>query len=180
MRMPGCRCSDRPREVRRRRHPLWQGHPDHPPRGQPRSAAPWHPCAGPPWSQSGRAEEAAALSELAVLAAPAIEPDVRRTAITSRLARDAGPDARDRKAAPVRDVVAAFHAVRLALARRHARPRPHHLVRDGVVDLVLHSSVRSPPVRHRCHPVSVLSEEMQIGTTTTVSKPVRVRRTSEL
>jgi hypothetical protein len=174
--MPGCRCLDRPWGVRRRRHPFWQGHPDNPPRGQPRSAASWRPCAGPPRSQAGRTEEATASSELAVFAAPTIKPDVHRTAITSRLTYDAGLDARSRKAAPFRDFVAAFHAVRLALTRWHARPRPHYSVRDGVVDLLLHSSVWSSPVRHCRHPVSVLSEELQIGTATTVSKPVRAQR----
>jgi len=94
----------------------------------------------------------------------------------SRLTCDAGPDARNRKAAPFRDFVAAFHAVRLALTRWHAPPGPHHFVRNGVVDLILHSSVWSPPVRHYCHPVSVLSEELQIGTATTVSKPVRAQK----
>jgi len=124
----------------------------------------------------GRTEEATVLSELAVFAASTIEPDVHRTAITSRLTYDAGPDARNRKAARFRNFVTAFHAVRLALAPWHARPRPHHFVRDGVVDLILHSSVWSPPVRHRHHPVSILSEGLQIGTATTVSKPVRAQR----
>lgn len=101
-----------------------------------------------------------ALSELAVFAAPAIEPDVCRTEITSRLTFNAGPDARHREAAPFRDVVAAFHAVRLALTCWHARPRPQHFVRDGVFNLILHSSVWSPPVRHGRHSLSVLSEHL--------------------
>ena len=178
--MPGCRCSDRPWGVRRRRHPLWL-HPDQPPRGQPRSAAPWRPCAGPARSQAGRAEEAKASPELAVFAAPAVEPDVRRTSITSRLARDAGPNARHRKAAPFRDVVAALHAVRLALARRHARSRPPHLVRDGVVNLILHSSVRSPPARHLPPPRSrCCQRNRRLGQRRPFQSLSASRRTSEL
>src|SRR4051794_31340413 len=82
-----------------------------------------------------------ALFELAVLAAPAVEPDMHRTAITLRLARNAGPDPGKRTAARFRDFVTAFQAMALSDTRRHARPRSHDAVYDGIVDLVLHRPV---------------------------------------
>jgi hypothetical protein len=113
---------------------------------------------------------------LAVFAASAIEPDVCRTAITSRLTRNAGPDSGERTAARFRDFVTAFHAVWLSLTRRHARPRSHHLVRDGIVDLILHRPVWSPPVCHCRYPVSLSSEELQMVIATSVSNPVHAEQ----
>lgn len=89
------------------------------------------------------------LSELAILAAAAIEPDVRWTAITSGLTGDASTNARHCAAAAFRNVVTALGAVRLPCPRRQSCPRSHHLVRDGIIDLILHGTVRSPPTRHR-------------------------------
>jgi len=130
------------------------------------------------WHSSGITTSAqkrrlAPLFELAVFAASAIEPDVRRTAITSRLTRNAGSDSGKRTAARFRDFVTAFHAVGLSFTRRHARPRPHHFVRNAIVDLILYSSVWSPPVRHCCYPIFVKPEELHMETATTVSKPIR-------
>ena len=98
-----------------------------------------------------------ALFELAVFVAPAVETDVRRTAITRRLTRHAGPDSGHRTAARFRDFVTAFHAMGFAFTRRHARPRPHHPVRDGIVDLILHRPVRSPTGRHCRYPMPLSS-----------------------
>ena len=56
--------------------------------------------------------------ELAVLAAPSVEPDVRRTAISGRLARHTRPGSRQGAAACFRDFVTAFHAVCLSRAGR--------------------------------------------------------------
>ena len=58
-----------------------------------------------------------ALFELAVFAAPAIEPDIHRTAIKLRLTRNAGPNARQHLAARFRDFVTAFQAMGRPLAQ---------------------------------------------------------------
>ena len=102
-------------------------------------------------SMRNRAVSGCPLFELAVFAAPAIEPDGCRTAIPLRLARNAGFDSRQRLPARFRYFVTAFHAMGLRLTGWHARPRSHHLVRDGVIDLILHRPVWSPSTRHyRC------------------------------
>jgi hypothetical protein len=99
-----------------------------------------------------------ALFELTVFVAAAVEPDVRRTTITRRLTRYAGLDSAHRTTARFRDFVAAFKAMGLSLTRRHVRPRSHDAVYDGIVDLVLHSSVPGPPARHFRFPVSLTSQ----------------------
>ena len=116
------------------------------------------------------------LFELAVFAAPAVEPDVGRTAITHRLTRDAGPDPWQRSAARFRDFLTAFDAVGLAFAGRHAGARPFHLVGDRVVDLVLHRPVWSPPVCHCWCPVCLSSEGVQMVIGAWVSNAVRAGR----
>ena len=116
------------------------------------------------------------LFELAVFAAPAVEPDVGRTAITRRLTRDAGPDPWQRAAARFRDFLAAFDAVGFAFTCRHAGARAFHLVGDGVVDLVLHRPVWSPPVCHCWCPVSLSSEVVQMVIGACVSKRVHEER----
>jgi hypothetical protein len=116
------------------------------------------------------------LFKLAVFAAPAIEPDVRRTAIASRLTHDAGSYSGQRPATRLRYFVTAFHAVGLSLTARHACPRSHHLVRDGIVDLILHRPVWSPPVCHYRYPISLSSEELQMVIATSVSNPVHAEQ----
>lgn len=106
----------------------------------------------PRQSQYGQAR----LFELTVFAASAIEPDISRAAITSRLTRNAGPHPGKRMPSRLRDFLAACLAVWLAVTRRHARPCSHYLVRHGIVDLILHGSIRSPSACHCRCPVPVV------------------------
>lgn len=103
------------------------------------------------------------LFKLAVFAAPAIEPDVRRTAIASRLTHDAGSYSGQRPATRLRYFVTAFHAVGLSLTAKHACPRSHHLVRDGIIDLILHCPVWSPPARHCRYRLSWFRKDSRWG-----------------
>jgi hypothetical protein len=103
-----------------------------------------------------------ALFELAVFAAPAIESNIHRMAITRRLTTDAGPDSGNHTAARFRDFVTAFQAMGLSLTRRHARPRSHDPVCDGIVDLILHRPIRGPSTRHFCLPASLTSQQHHI------------------
>jgi hypothetical protein len=89
-----------------------------------------------------------ALFELAVFAAPAVEPDVHGTAVTRRLTLDARPNPRKHPPARFGDLLAAFEAMGLCHACRHACPRSHDSVHDGIVDLILNRPVGGPPVRH--------------------------------
>jgi hypothetical protein len=116
------------------------------------------------------------LFKLAVFAAPAIEPDVRRTAITSRLTHDAGSCSGQRPATRLRYFVTAFHAVGLSFTGGHACSRSHHLVRDSIVDLILHRPVWSPPARHCRNPTFLASEGLDMGITMPVSKPVHAEQ----
>jgi len=111
-----------------------------------------------------------ALFELAVFAAPTVEPNVHRTAITRRLAYDTGPDSGQRTAACLRDFVTALHAIDFSLTCRHACPRSHHAVHNGVVDLVLDRPVRGPTTRHCRCPTSRPSRERHIGACSARSK----------
>src|SRR6185437_5056614 len=111
-----------------------------------------------------------ALFELAVLAAPAVEPDVHWTAIMGRLTRNTSPDSGQRTAARLGDFIAAFHTMGVSLARRHACPRPQHAVHDGIIDLVLDRPVRGPTARHCRCPISRRSQGRHISTRHTRSK----------
>jgi hypothetical protein len=95
-----------------------------------------------------------ALFELAVFAAPAVEPDSHWTAIKRRLTPNAGPDSGKHTAARFRDFITAFQAMGLSLTNRHARPRSQDPVYHGIVDLILHRPVPGPPARHSRFPVS--------------------------
>jgi hypothetical protein len=89
-----------------------------------------------------------ALFELAVLAAPSVEPNYHHSAIARGLTTDAHPDAGKHTAARLRDFVTAFNAMGLSLPCRQARPRSHDPIRDGIIDLILYRPVRGPPIRH--------------------------------
>ena len=104
-----------------------------------------------------------ALFKLTVLAAPAVEPERRRAAIPRRLALDACPNAGQNTTPSLRDLVAAFHAMDFALARRHARTRSEDPVYDGVVDLILHRPVRGPSTGHRRFPVTLANPGNHMG-----------------
>ena len=107
--------------------------------------------------------ESPALFELAVFVAPAVEPDIRRAAITRRLTGDAPAYTRQGATARLRDLFTAFHATGCAFTRRHMRARSQHAIRYGVIDLVLNRPVPRPTARHRCYPVSLSSEAIKIG-----------------
>ena len=111
----------------------------------------------PRTKRHGPIGSAGGLFKLAVLAAPAVEPERRRAAIPRRLALDAGPNAGQNTAPSLWDFVAACFAMGFALARWHAGTRSEHPVDDGVVDLILHRPVRSPSAGHCRFPVAVSS-----------------------
>ncbi len=133
--------------------------------------------------QRAKPHRPGALFELAVFAAPAVEPDIHRTAITRRLTPDAGPDTGKHTAARFRDFVTAFQAMSLSLTRRHARPRSHDAVHDGIVDLILHRPIRGPPARHCRVPVSLTSQGHHMGMSAARSKdddPAQIRGASRM
>jgi hypothetical protein len=111
-----------------------------------------------------------ALFELAVFAAPAVEPDSHWTAIKRRLTPNAGPDSGKHTAARFRDFITAFQAMGLSLTNRHARPRSQDPVYHGIVDLILHRPVPGPPARHSRFPVSLTSQGHHIGLNAARSK----------
>ena len=104
-------------------------------------------CAGHR-SRCPPAREGCGLSKLTVLAAPPIEAGEDGPAIAGRLALDAGPGAGKRLAATLRDRLAAFVAMRGTFTREQACARILHRVGDGIVDLLLNSTVTRPTAGH--------------------------------
>ena len=89
------------------------------------------------------------LPQLTVLVPPTVVPGVRRLLpIVLALARDAKTYARQRLAAPCRDLVAALLALEQALAARQAAARTLDGVLDARVNLILHGPVTSPAAGH--------------------------------
>lgn len=103
------------------------------------------------------------LFKLAVLAAPAVESERRRTAIPRRLALDAGANAGQNTAPSLWDFVAASLAMGFAFARWHAGTRSEDPVDDGVVDLILYCPVRGPSAGHCRFPVAMAYRGNHMG-----------------
>lgn len=92
------------------------------------------------------------LAQLAVLASAAVDADGGRARVAAGLAGDAGPGAGHGEAALGGDLLAAFDAMRLALAgrrrRRKPRPRRQHGVLHRILDLILHRAIARPAACH--------------------------------
>lgn len=88
------------------------------------------------------------LTQLAVLAATAIEGRSCCAGIAARLAWNAGARAGQGPPTSFRNFFAAEFAMRFAFALRHAGPRELYRVGDRVVDLILHSTVACPTTCH--------------------------------
>ena len=93
-----------------------------------------------------------------------------------RLAHNAGPGTGHGTPTRLRDFPTAFQAMSLALTRRHVGPRPHHPIRDGVIDLILHRPIRSPTARHHRYPMSLISPQRNIRTSNARSKDCSAHR----
>jgi hypothetical protein len=108
------------------------------------------------------------LLKLTVLTATAVEPDIGRAPVKFRLTCNAGSDTRESMTARFRYFVTALRAVGPSLTGRQARTRSHYLVRYGIIDLVLRSSVGSPPVCHCRYPISLVLDALQVGMTAAI------------
>ena len=103
------------------------------------------------------------LFQLAVLATPTVDAESCWSTIPRGLTADAGEDTGNGAAPRFRDLVAAFDALSFACTGRDAGTSAQHAIRDSVVDLVLHRSIRSPTACHRSYLADLCSCLLEDG-----------------
>ncbi len=89
-------------------------------------------------------------TQLAVLAASAIDSAQHRTRVPFSLAGHACPHPGNGAATPRRNFFAADVAFGATFAGRQAGTRRRHRVHDRRVDLILHGTIGCPSICHRC------------------------------